>query len=74
MCVLPAPCSLLPAGRNQTPLAKACDSQRTDRAYLDMVRLLLAHPAAHKGLECRDAGSNTALLNAIFRSNVWLTR
>jgi hypothetical protein len=39
-----------------------------------MVELLLAHPDAARGLELRDAGSNTALLNAIFRSNVWLTR
>eukprot|EP00603_Paraphysomonas_imperforata_P006924 CAMPEP_0114424252 /NCGR_PEP_ID=MMETSP0103-20121206/6594_1 /TAXON_ID=37642 ORGANISM="Paraphysomonas imperforata, Strain PA2" /NCGR_SAMPLE_ID=MMETSP0103 /ASSEMBLY_ACC=CAM_ASM_000201 /LENGTH=620 /DNA_ID=CAMNT_0001592991 /DNA_START=82 /DNA_END=1944 /DNA_ORIENTATION=- len=60
--------------RNQTPLAKACDSQRVDRGYLQMVETLLAHPDISKGLEYRDAGSNTALLNAIFRSNVWLTR
>ena len=45
-----------------------------DRGYLQMVETLLAHPDVSKGLEYRDAGSNTALLNAIFRSNVWLTR
>ena len=68
------PLSCLPAARNQTALAKACDSERVDRGYLAMVRLLLAHPDCHKGLEYRDSGSNTALLNAIFRSNVWITR
>jgi hypothetical protein len=65
---------VVPAARNQTPLAKACDSQRVDRGYLQMVEALLAHPEVHRGLETRDAGSNTALLNAIFRSNVWITR
>lgn len=64
----------LPAARNQTALAKACDSQRVDRGYLSMVELLLAQPDCKKGLEYRDTGSNTALLNAIFRSNVWITR
>jgi hypothetical protein len=39
-----------------------------------MVEVLLAHPGVTSGLEIRDSGSNTALLNAIFRSNVWLTR
>jgi hypothetical protein len=65
---------MMSAARNQTPLAKACDSKRVDRSYIKMVEVLLAHPDVSKGLEYRDAGSNTALLNAIFRSNVWLTR
>lgn len=58
--------------RNQTPLILACDSSRTDSSYLSVIRYLVRRPDSK--LNLRDVGGNTALLNGIYRNNVWITR
>lgn len=56
--------------RNTTPLMAACDSKSSDQVYI--VRELLKHPAIR--VNVRDSGGNTALLNAIYKNNTWVTR
>jgi hypothetical protein len=59
-------------GRNQTPLILASDSTISDSSYLAVIRYL-AHRRDSR-INLRDVGGNTALLNGIYRSNVWITR
>jgi hypothetical protein len=56
----------------QTPLMIACDTKRCDSGQLGVVRLLLSQKGIN--LNVTDVGGNTALLNAIFRNNVYITR
>lgn len=56
--------------RNTTPLMAACDSKSSAQVYF--VRQLLQHPQIR--VNVRDSGGNTALLNAIYKSNVWVVR
>jgi hypothetical protein len=59
-------------GRNQTPLIVATDTQRTDYNYMSVIHYLSHHRSIKLNLS--DVGGNTALLNAIYRNNVWITR
>jgi ankyrin repeat protein len=59
-------------GRNQTALMIASDSEVTDSSFLSVIRYL-AHRRDSK-INLRDVGGNTALLNGIYRNNVWITR
>ena len=59
-------------GFNQTPLMLACDTVRTGPT-LKIVKLL-CNVKSGLNLEWRDVGGNSALLNAIFRSNPWVCR
>lgn len=59
-------------GRNQTPLILASDSIITDSSYIAVIRYLAQR--ADSKIDLRDVGGNTALLNGIYRSNVWITR
>lgn len=56
--------------RNTTPLMAACDSKSSAQVYF--VRELLKHPKIR--VNVRDSGGNTALLNAIYKNNVWVVR
>lgn len=58
--------------RNQTPLIVASDSARTDSSYISVIRYLARRPDSKINL--RDVGGNSALLNGIYRNNVWITR
>lgn len=55
---------------HQTPLMFVCDTKIVD--FLKAVYLLLSQPNIK--LEVRDAGGNSALMGAIFKNNVWITR
>jgi ankyrin repeat protein len=59
-------------GRNQTALIIASDSEVTDSSYLSVIRYLARRRDSKINL--RDVGGNTALLNGIYRNNVWITR
>lgn len=59
-------------GRNQTALLIASDSIRTDSGYIAVIKYL-SHRKNSK-INLRDVGGNTALLNGIYRNNVWITR
>jgi ankyrin repeat protein len=59
-------------GRNQTPLILASDSVITDSSYIAVIRYLARR--ADSKIDLRDVGGNTALLNGIYRNNVWITR
>jgi hypothetical protein len=57
----------------RTPLLAACDTRRNGE-QVRIVRYLLTFPAVRETLEFRDNGGNTAAINAIFKSNVWILR
>lgn len=59
-------------GMVQTALMNACDTTRTDRGQLNVIRYLLSVPRVK--VDVVDVGGNTALLNAIFRNNVYVTK
>jgi ankyrin repeat protein len=59
-------------GRNQTPLIIASDSIITESSYIAVIRYFARR--ANCKIELRDVGGNTALLNGIYRNNVWITR
>ena len=54
-------------------LHEACDSKLVGE-QVSIVRLLLKAPKMLSQLESRDASGNSALVNAVFNSNVWITR
>lgn len=56
--------------RNATPLMYACDSMSSEQAVI--VREILNTDKAKVNI--RDSGGNTALLNAIYKNNVWVVR
>lgn len=56
--------------RNSTALMIACDSAMPHQA--EVVRILLKQPNIK--LNIRDSGGNTALLNCIYKGNIWVLR
>lgn len=62
--------------RLRNALQEACDTRIAGSDQLNIVRALLQHKKfrAPGALEHRDSSGNSALLNAIFSSNVWITR
>jgi ankyrin repeat protein len=56
--------------RHQTPLILACDTRRSSN--VNVVNIILKQPNVK--LNIRDVGGSTALMCAIFKTNVWITR
>lgn len=59
--------------RLRNPLMEACDSKLVGD-QVKIVRLFLQQRCMKKCLEQRDSTGNSALINAIFSNNVWITR
>ena len=59
--------------RMRNPLMEACDSKLVGE-QVKIVRLFLQQRRMKKCLEHRDSTGNSALINAVFANNVWITR
>lgn len=56
------------------PLMAASESMRDQATQARVVRFLLTQKGVVNRIDARDAGGNSALMNAIFHSNVWVVR